>query len=391
MRILAVDTSNSTCGTGVYDIDLSAPSDIKIKEVSYRLSLEKRTHSEVVLPLIKEVMDESKSSQTDIDYYACTVGPGSFTGIRIGVSTIKGMAVVTDKPAIEISSTEALARSVDLINANSETYVLACFDARNKRVFASVYDSEMNMVVEENAYASDELITKMFEVIGSGKRVIVCGNGAGVIESQMELIENKPEALIEYAPGAVILPKGIAKVAAVKLVNNDTTTALKLTPKYCAKSQAERFKKPIEAVVRPADISEVSSIMVLEAEGIDHPWTMDAIKELVNDENKIALVAVNRENNEVMGYIGVSTVLDEAEVGNLCVLGKYRRIGIATRIMNALSEELKARQIKNLFLEVNHDNYRAIALYEKCGFKAYGSRKDYYGQGKDADLYKLEL
>lgn len=391
MRILAVDTSNATCGTGVYEIDLNAPSDSQIKELSYRLSLEKRTHSEVVLPLIKEVMDESNSAQNDIDYYACTVGPGSFTGIRIGVSTIKGMAVVTNKPAIEISSTEALARSVDAINANSDTYLLACFDARNKRVFASVFDSQMNQVVEENAFAAEDLITKMFETIGAGKRIIVCGNGAPAIEAQMEAMENKPQALIEYAEGAVILPKGIAKVAASRLAKNETTTALKLTPKYCAKSQAERFKKPVEAVIREATISEVSSIMVLEAEGIDHPWTIDAIKELINDDNKLAVVAVNSDNQEVMGYIGVSTVIDEAEVGNLCVLGKYRRIGIATKIMDKLFEMLKERGIKTLFLEVNHDNYRAIALYEKMGFKAYGSRRDYYGPNKDADLYKFDL
>lgn len=387
MRILVCDTSNSSCSTGVYNIT----ENFDIEEISYRLSLEKRTHSEVVLPLIKEVMDESKTSQMDIDYYAVTVGPGSFTGIRIGVSTIKGMAVVTDKDTIAISSTAALARSVDPVIDNGNTYILSCFDARNKRVFGAVYDKDMNAVVAEDAYSAEDIVTKMLEVIGSGAQVIVCGNGADAIASYVDTLEVRPEVDIDYAGGAVILPRGIALEAASMLKNGDTVSALKLAPKYCAKSQAERFKKPIEVVVREAIISEATTINVLEAEGIDHPWTYDAIKALINDDNKVALVAVEKTTNEVLGYIGASWVLDECEIGNLCVFGKYRRIGVAMKIMVSLVEYLKEKGIKTIFLEVNHDNYKAIALYEKCGFVCYGSRKDYYGAGKDADLYKLEL
>lgn len=386
MRILVGDTSNSSCCAGVYELN----ENLEIKELSYRLSLEKRTHSEVFLPLISEVMNESSSNQNDIDYYAITVGPGSFTGIRIGVSTIKGMSVITGKDTVAISSTDALARSFDVISNDSKTFVLACFDARNKRVFASVYDYNLNPVVEENAYAISDVIDGMFEVIPADSKVIVCGNGADAVKSYVDQLENKT-VIFDYAPGAVITPIGIAKSAAVKIKNGEITSALKLAPKYCAKSQAERFKKPIEVVCREADISEATTINVLEAEGIEHPWTFEAIKDLITDDKKVALVATDKNTNEVLGYIGASFVLDEAEIGNLCVFGKFRRIGVATKIMVAFKELMISKGIKTVFLEVNHDNYQAIFLYEKAGFVKYGSRKDYYGQGKDADLYKFDL
>lgn len=389
MRILVCDTSNSSCSTGVYDIVGD-----EVKEISYRLSLEKRTHSEVVLPLIKQVMDESDSSQNDIDYYAVTVGPGSFTGIRIGVSTIKGMAVVTGKDTIAISSTEALARSVEVVTGEDKkdkTYVMACFDARNKRVFGAVYDSDMNVVVGENAYAVEDIVNQLIEKVPTDAVIRVCGNGADSVQAYINGLDCALTADIDYANGAVVLPKGIAMAALSKTKSGDIISALKLTPKYCAKAQADRFKKPIEVMVREAELKEASVINVLEAEGIDHPWTFDAIKELINDENKVALVACDKNTNEVLGYVGASWVLDEAEVGNLCVFGKYRRIGVATKIIEAFLKFMKDRGITKVFLEVNHDNYKAIALYEKMGFESYGSRKDYYGQGKDADLYKIEL
>ncbi|MCQ2467554.1 MAG: tRNA (adenosine(37)-N6)-threonylcarbamoyltransferase complex dimerization subunit type 1 TsaB [Clostridia bacterium] len=386
MRVLVCDTSNSSCSAGVYEIN-----NLDVKELSYRLSLEKRTHSEVILPLISEVMNESKTNQNDVDYYAVTVGPGSFTGIRIGVSTIKGMAVVTDKDTVAISSTEALARSVEAVFDNGKTYILSCFDARNKRVFGAVYDKEINPVVPENAYAIEDIMNKLFEVLDAGSMVLVCGNGADAISTYISGLEDTKGIDFDYAGGAVILPKGIAITAANMINRGEIVSALKLAPKYCAKSQAERFKKPIEVQVREAQLSEASTINVLEAEGIDHPWTFEAVKALINDDNKVALVAVDKLTNEVLGYIGASWVIDEAEVGNLCVFGKYRRIGVATKIMDAFISFMKEKGVKTIFLEVNHDNYKAISLYEKCGFVLYGTRKDYYGQGKDADLYKIEL
>ena len=139
-----------------------------------------------------------------------------------------------------------------------------------------------------------------------------------------------------------------------------------------------------------AKIADVDSIMKIESSGIAHPWTRDSIEALINDENKIAMKAF-LDDDSVVAYVGASYVLDEAEIGNICVLPEYRGMGMGKRLLNALMDELKSRGIATVFLEVESDNTNAIALYEKAGFNKYNSRKNYYGEGRDAMLYRRSL
>ena len=139
-----------------------------------------------------------------------------------------------------------------------------------------------------------------------------------------------------------------------------------------------------------AVITDVDSIMKIESSGIAHPWTRDSIEALINDENKIAMKAF-LDDGSVLAYVGASYVLDEAEIGNICVLPGYRGMGVGKSLLNALIDELKSRGILTVFLEVESDNTNAIALYEKAGFTRYNSRKDYYGEGRDAMLYRRSL
>lgn len=140
----------------------------------------------------------------------------------------------------------------------------------------------------------------------------------------------------------------------------------------------------------PAVIADVDSIMKIETSGIAHPWTRDSIEALVNDDNKIALKAFT-DGGEVIGYVGASYVLDEADIGNICVLPEYRGQGAGKMLLNDLLETLKTCGIVTVFLEVESDNTNAIALYEKAGFTRYNLRKDYYGEGRDAMLYRRSL
>ena len=110
MKILVCDTSNQNCSAGVYEDG---------REIAYELSFETRTHSETFMPLVHRVMEQAKITHKDLDAYAVTVGPGSFTGIRIGLAAVKGMALAAGKPCISVSSTEALARSCENATATS--------------------------------------------------------------------------------------------------------------------------------------------------------------------------------------------------------------------------------------------------------------------------------
>ena len=226
MRVLCCDTSNRTCCAGIYD---------EGKELSYELSLEKRTHSETFMPLVMRVFRECGLNPVDMDALAVTTGPGSFTGIRIGLSAVKGMALATGLNVIPVSSLKALALSVENVAAKpSDTIIVPCFDARNDRVFASAIDDATGEnLIEDNAYFNEDFIELLKAVPGaSDKQILVVGDGAETIRKALFFSHR-----VEYAPGAVILPKGIMKASSgIEAVNGAAVKA-----SYCAVSRAERY------------------------------------------------------------------------------------------------------------------------------------------------------
>ena len=144
-----------------------------------------------------------------------------------------------------------------------------------------------------------------------------------------------------------------------------------------------------DIVIRPGTLSDVNAIMALEQGSIEHPWESKAVEALITDPNKTCLIA--ELDGTIAAYVGAESVLDESNIGNIVPHKDYRGRGIATRLFDALLKELKEQGIVKVFLEVEHDNAPAIALYEKSGFTKYGHRRDYYGPGKDAVLMSKEL
>lgn len=142
-------------------------------------------------------------------------------------------------------------------------------------------------------------------------------------------------------------------------------------------------------MIRRASISDVPDIMVLEKECLPHPWDKTAIDDLMTLDRHMALIAV--DDGKAVGYIGFSWVLDECEIGNICVSRSFRRRGIASSLLARTESELAALGVRKIFLEVESDNAPAIALYERSGYVRYSGRKDYYGQGRDAELYCKKL
>ena len=236
MRLLVCDTSNSNCSAGIFEDG---------KDICYELSFETLTHSETFMPLVHRIMLKAGMKHEDLDGYAVTVGPGSFTGIRIGVSAVKGMALASGKKCIAVSSTEALARSCENVTMTprEETLIVPAIDARNNRVFAqAAEDDTLKALLPENAYDADDLVSKIAKIpeiiYGKRRQIIVVGSGATVMKKAFE--KAKSTLNIYYAPGAAIMPKGVALSAFAKGVMID---ARDLKASYCAVSQAERLKK----------------------------------------------------------------------------------------------------------------------------------------------------
>lgn len=238
MKILVCDTSNSTCCAGVYEDG---------REVAYKLSLEKKTHSETFMPLVHEVMEQAGITHAELDAYAVTVGPGSFTGVRIGLAAVKAMALAAGRGCIPVSSTEALARSVDNVTAarKEDTLIVPAFDARNNRVFAqAMEDDTAKTLVAEDAYDADDLVKKILQIpeliYGARTQILVVGDGADTMKAAFE--RAGAHVNVYYARGAAILPKGIAAAAYAK-GEAGIISGRDIEASYCAASRVKTLKE----------------------------------------------------------------------------------------------------------------------------------------------------
>ena len=220
MKILAVDTSTMMSSISILENDIIiADSSINQKE----------THSEMLIPLIKRMLDDLKIKASDIDLFAIAKGPGSFTGLRIGMTSLKAMAQALDKPIIGISTLKGMAYSI-----LNENYVLSIIDARGKRYFAGLYkwnNRELEMKFEE--IVEEQELEKRIQ--GLDKPTIV---GEAIRKLPLSI---KDDSNIRLAhPGLNNgISKNIAILAKKQFEKGEIDSTFDITPNYLRKSQAE--------------------------------------------------------------------------------------------------------------------------------------------------------
>ena len=125
----------------------------------------------------------------------------------------------------------------------------------------------------------------------------------------------------------------------------------------------------------------LDDVYIIETECFSHPWSKQSLEEEMNNETSLFLVA--KEENEVIGYIGMSIVIDEGYIFNVAVRENYRNKGVATSLINELVTYGKKNNFSFITLEVRESNFPAISLYSKFGFIKAGERKDYYSNPKE--------
>lgn len=128
-------------------------------------------------------------------------------------------------------------------------------------------------------------------------------------------------------------------------------------------------------------LSHLDDVYIIETECFSHPWSRQCLEDELNNETSLFLVA--KEENEVIGYIGMSIVIDEGYIFNVAVRESYRNKGVATALINELVTYGKKNNFCFLTLEVRESNRPAISLYSKFGFLKAGERKDYYSNPKE--------
>lgn len=138
-------------------------------------------------------------------------------------------------------------------------------------------------------------------------------------------------------------------------------------------------------------IEDLETIKYGLEENFDKFWNYNILKSELENPFSTYIVAINSENNEVLGYAGIWQPTDEVHITNIVIKKEYRNKKIGTKMLEELIKIAKKRKIKNITLEVNINNKIAIQLYNKYNFKEVGLRKKYYNNADDALIMTLKI
>ncbi len=223
MRILALDSSATVASVALCE-------DGKLLS-EYTLN-NKNTHSETLLPMIESMLSNFSLRPCDVDAFAASAGPGSFTGVRIGAATLKGLAFGSDKPCIEVSTLEALAYNAVCY----EGLICPVMNARRSQVYTALFRSDgkvLTRLVPDSAMAISELDELL---CAYGERVMFCGDGYDITVSALckTLAKYTPERMIHQSAFSV------ACIALQKIREGVVGSDTDFKVNYLRPSQAER-------------------------------------------------------------------------------------------------------------------------------------------------------
>lgn len=376
MKVLAIDSSGMTATVAVVEDTQTI--------AEYTVNF-KKTHSQTLLPMIDTMGKMIELELKSIDAIAVAGGPGSFTGLRIGSATAKGLGLALEKPLIHVPTVDGLAYNL----YGCQDIICPIMDARRKQVYTGMYtfarrelegSKETELVLDvleaQNASPIEELIERLNI---HGRPVVFLGDGVPVYQ---DVIREKMRVPFSFAPASANRQRA-AVVGALGIQyykEGKFETAMEHQPDYLRVSQAERERaeKERKAVVsiRQMKVEDAAAIAEMEHQTFSDAWSEKAILDTLRNPKTICLVA--EKIGKIVGYCIVYTADDEADIARIAVLKESRRFGIASELIHALDVICWENQIQIIMLDVRVSNDGARAFYEKHGFTQDGIRENYY-------------
>lgn len=392
MRVLAIDSSGLTATVAVVEEDRT----IAEYTIDY-----KKTHSQTLLPMIDAAAKMVELDLSKIDAIAVAGGPGSFTGLRIGSATAKGLGLALDKPLIHIPTADGLAYQVYAC----EDIICPIMDARRNQVYTGLYtfsrkagekegtkrvDPVFQVMRMQMAVSIDELIHRLNTY---GRPVVFLGDGVPVYQDTIDKYIQVPYS---FAPSymnrqraAVVGALGIQYFKAGRF-----ESAMEHQPDYLRVSQAERERaereKNAELKCRTLRAEDAAAVAEMEHLVFPDAWSEKSVMETIRLANTICIAA--EKAGRLVGYMLVYETAGEAEIARIAVDKEMRRQGAGGHMMLELENICEERKIRKLLLDVRESNMEARSFYEDEGFTEDGIRQKFYtNPEEDAVLMSREL
>ena len=337
MRVLAIDSSGLTATAAIVEDEQTV--------AEYTINY-KKTHSQTLLPMIDEMVRMVEIDLSTIDAIAVSGGPGSFTGLRIGSATAKGLGLALGKPLVHVPTVDAMAYSV----YGCEDIICPIMDARRSQVY--------------NIY---------------GRRVVFLGDGVPVYR---ERLADGLKVPFFFAPSYMNRQRAAAVGAlGIRYYREGWyETAAEHKPEYLRVSQAERERAQREknAVpeVRKMTMEDGAAVAEMEHQLFRDAWSEKSVLETLAQPNTICLMA--EKAGRAAGYLLAYTAADEAEIARIAVAKEMQRQGAARALLNELEVICRTGGIRKILLDVRAGNAAARALYVKAGFAEDGIRQRFY-------------
>ena len=391
MRVLAIDSSGLTATVAIVEDD---------QTIAEYTTNYKKTHSQTLLPMIDEMVRMVDADLKEIDAIAVAGGPGSFTGLRIGSATAKGLGLALDKPLIHVPTVDAMAYSM----YGCEDIICPIMDARRKQVYTGLYsfshkkngdgglyDEPVFQVLRMQMAVPVEELIRHLNVYR--RRVVFLGDGVPVYK---EMLAEGLKVPYSFAPSFMNRQRAAA-VGALGIRYYEAgryEAAAEFKPEYLRKSQAERERAEREknAVpkVRRMTMEDGAAVAEMEHQLFPDAWSEKSILETLEQTNTICLIA--EKAGRTAGYLLAYTAADEAEIARIAVVKELQRQGAARALLAELESVCGSEGVKKILLDVRSGNGAARALYSSTGFKEDGIRQRFYENPvEDAILMSREL
>ncbi len=228
MKILAIDTTAKTATAALTEDE---------RLIAITTLNTPNTHSVTLLPMINGLLSGASLKVSDIDLFVCSAGPGSFTGVRIGTSAIKGLCYASGKPCIGVSSLEALALNV----TDTDGIICPVMDARRNQLYNALFRYESGAITRltpDRVLSADELKS---ELDAYGGRIHLTGDGSYIAERAFKGKDiSFPHELLCYHNAYNVALLGYRTYEKATDEQKKELTAEKLAPVYLRMSQAER-------------------------------------------------------------------------------------------------------------------------------------------------------
>jgi len=368
MLILAIDTALDACAAGVLDTGAG-------KLIAQESQAMKRGHAEALMPLIARVIKESGIAFSSLDRIAVTTGPGSFTGLRVGLSAARGIALAANKPVVGLTTLTAYAAPV--VSQNAEQPVISAIDARHDHVYFQVV---MPRIAVRRAVPGRQRRQHSRRALAGARAAAFpgrCASRAGYCLGGVARGRGQPE----HRAGPPVLSARARRQTA------EGPAAENLAAVSVMMAWLSELWGGGAAAIEPATLRDAARLAQLHGASFHRGWGEGEFEAMLAERN--TLVHRLRIGRKTIGFAVSRLAADEAEILSIAVAFSHRGRGLSRNLLLTHLGHLAGRGVRTVFLEVEENNQPARRLYDRAGFTVAGRRERYYRQASGEQLNAL--